>query len=162
MVVLLRCRPLAGVLLLACWGFAARLLPSIARGAATLAARNRAFGGDVGALGLDLRLDLLARKPPRPRDRLGRLAHVQPQAGQRVAAVLLGGQQKHLLKMPVPYFSANPPGELMSRLTNDVTAIRYLTGGGLMMGLNTTFAYVTTVPMMLWLIMSLLHSRSFI
>ena len=57
----------------------------------------------------------------------------------------------HLLKMPVPYFTANPPGELMSRLTNDVTSMRYLMGGGMMLTINTVFAYVVTIPMMLWL-----------
>jgi ATP-binding cassette subfamily B protein len=54
----------------------------------------------------------------------------------------------HLLTMPPSYFLANPTGELMSRLTNDVTAIRYLTGGGIMLGINTLLAYCTTFPMM--------------
>lgn len=55
---------------------------------------------------------------------------------------------KHLLGMPQSFFMANPTGELMSRLTNDVGSIRYLTGGGILLGVNTTLAYLMTFPMM--------------
>jgi ATP-binding cassette subfamily B protein len=51
--------------------------------------------------------------------------------------------------MPTSFFSAHPPGELMSRMTNDVDATKYLTGGGIMLGVNTLLAYALTVPMML-------------
>lgn len=54
----------------------------------------------------------------------------------------------HLLKMPPDYFAVNATGELMSRMTNDITALRYLTGGGLLLGSNTILVYATTLPMM--------------
>lgn len=54
----------------------------------------------------------------------------------------------HLLEMPQSFFHVNPTGELMSRLTSDVGAIRFLTGGGVMLGINTLLAYATTFPMM--------------
>jgi ATP-binding cassette, subfamily B, multidrug efflux pump len=53
-----------------------------------------------------------------------------------------------ILTMPPSYFAVNPTGELMSRMTNDVTAIRYMTGGGVMLLLNAFLAYLTSVPMM--------------
>ncbi|HEY9745306.1 MAG TPA: ABC transporter ATP-binding protein [Oculatellaceae cyanobacterium] len=56
---------------------------------------------------------------------------------------------KHLLQMPPAYYSAHPAGELMSRMTNDVDATKFLTGGGLMLGGNTLFAYLFVIPMML-------------
>jgi ATP-binding cassette subfamily B protein len=53
--------------------------------------------------------------------------------------------------MPTTYFAAHPPGELMSRMTNDVDATKYLTGGGIMLGVNTILAYLLAIPMMLML-----------
>ncbi len=53
-----------------------------------------------------------------------------------------------ILTMPPSYFAVNPTGELMSRMTNDVTAIRYMTGGGVMLLLNALLAYLSSVPMM--------------
>ncbi len=68
---------------------------------------------------------------------------------------------EHLLKMPPAYFGANPAGQLMSRLTSDVEATRYLTGGGIMLGFNTLLAYLTTIPMM-WLISPVLTLVTFL
>lgn len=72
-------------------------------------------------------------------------------AGRRVEFDLRNRLYGHLLKMPSGFFAAHPPGELMSRMTNDVDATKYLTGGGIMMGVNTLLAYVLTIPMMLML-----------
>lgn len=72
-------------------------------------------------------------------------------AGRRVEFDLRNQLYAHLLKMPIGYFAAHPAGELMSRMTNDVDATKYLTGGGLMLGVNTILAYVLTIPMMLYL-----------
>ncbi len=64
----------------------------------------------------------------------------------------------HLLKLPRRFFNQHPTGELMSRLTNDVGAIRFLAGGGIMIGTNTVLAFVTTLPAMVllspWLTLS--------
>ncbi len=70
-------------------------------------------------------------------------------AGRRVEFDLRNKLYAHLLKMPPDYFAAHPIGELMSRLTNDVDATKYLTGGGLMLGANTVLAYALAIPMML-------------
>jgi ATP-binding cassette subfamily B protein len=70
-------------------------------------------------------------------------------AGRRVEFDLRNTLYAHLLKMPVTYFAAHPPGELMSRMTNDVDATKYLTGGGIMLGVNTILAYLLAIPMML-------------
>jgi ATP-binding cassette subfamily B multidrug efflux pump len=70
-------------------------------------------------------------------------------AGRRVEFDLRNRLYAHLLKMAPDYFAAHPIGELMSRLTNDVDATKYLTGGGLMLGTNTILAYVLAIPMML-------------
>ncbi|HEY9686143.1 MAG TPA: ABC transporter ATP-binding protein [Coleofasciculaceae cyanobacterium] len=70
-------------------------------------------------------------------------------AGRRVEADLRNRLYGHLLKMPTDYYAAHPAGELMSRMTNDVDASKYLTGGGIMLGVNTLLAYLTTIPMML-------------
>jgi ATP-binding cassette subfamily B multidrug efflux pump len=56
---------------------------------------------------------------------------------------------KHLLHLPSAYHTAHPAGELMSRMINDVDAIKFLVGGGLMLGGNTLFAYLFVIPMML-------------
>lgn len=70
-------------------------------------------------------------------------------AGRRVEFDLRNTLYAHLLKMPTTYFAAHPPGELMSRMTNDVDATKYLTGGGIMLGVNTILAYLLAIPMML-------------
>lgn len=72
-------------------------------------------------------------------------------AGRRLEFDLRNQLYAHLLKMPTSYFAAHPAGELMSRMTNDVDATKYLTGGGMMLGVNTILAYVLTIPMMLYL-----------
>ncbi len=72
-------------------------------------------------------------------------------AGRRVEFDLRNQLYGYLLKMPASYFSAHPAGELMSRMTNDVDATKYLTGGGMMLGVNTLLAYLLTIPMMLYL-----------
>jgi ATP-binding cassette subfamily B multidrug efflux pump len=70
-------------------------------------------------------------------------------AGRRVEFDLRNKLYAHLLRMGPDYFAAHPIGELMSRLTNDVDATKYLVGGGVMMGVNTFLAYALAIPMML-------------
>ena len=70
-------------------------------------------------------------------------------AGRRVEFDLRNRLYSHLLKMAPDYFAKHPTGELMSRMTNDVDATKYIIGGGLMMASNTVFAYALAIPMML-------------
>jgi ATP-binding cassette subfamily B protein len=56
---------------------------------------------------------------------------------------------QHLLKLEPTYFVTNTPGDLISRATSDVENIRRLLGFAVLSLVNTLFAYVLTVPVML-------------
>lgn len=102
----------------------------------------RAFYTHLGAIAALATLVLLARIASR-QFLLG--------SGRRIEFEMRNRLFDHLLKMPPAYYAAHPPGELMSRMTNDVDATKFLTGGGVMMGANTLFAYLLTIPMM-WIL----------
>lgn len=55
---------------------------------------------------------------------------------------------ERLLTLSATYHQRYTPGELLSRVTNDAQALRYLTGGGIMLGFNTLFAYAMALPVM--------------
>ncbi len=57
----------------------------------------------------------------------------------------------HLLQMEPAYFARNTPGELISRATSDVDNVRRLMGFAILSIVNTFFAYVFTIPVMLTL-----------
>lgn len=57
----------------------------------------------------------------------------------------------HLLRMEPAYFARNTAGELISRATSDVDNIRRLLGFAVLSLANTIFAYVITLPVMLFL-----------
>ncbi|MBP6837379.1 MAG: ABC transporter ATP-binding protein [Kofleriaceae bacterium] len=54
----------------------------------------------------------------------------------------------HLLAMEPAYFRANPTGDVMSRLTNDVQTVRAMWGAGLLNLVNTAFAFASVLIMM--------------
>ncbi len=54
----------------------------------------------------------------------------------------------HLLVLPPTYFATHPVGDLMSRLTNDLMAVRVLVGFGALNVVNTTFVYLLTIGRM--------------
>jgi ATP-binding cassette subfamily B protein len=54
----------------------------------------------------------------------------------------------HLMALPRSYFDVHRTGELMSRLTNDLSALRMCMGGGVMLLVNVGLAYLTVLPMM--------------
>ena len=54
----------------------------------------------------------------------------------------------HVLSLPARFFRANPTGELMSRLTNDLSAVRMLFGPGLLNVVNTSIVYVSGLYLM--------------
>jgi ATP-binding cassette subfamily B protein len=54
----------------------------------------------------------------------------------------------HLLALPPTYFLHHPTGDILSRLTNDLQAVRALCGFGLLNVVNTAFIYVLTVGRM--------------
>lgn len=68
--------------------------------------------------------------------------------GRRVEADMRNRLFSHLVRMPAAYYAAHPTGELMSRMTNDVDATKFLTGGGVMLSVNTLLVYLMVIPMM--------------
>jgi len=56
----------------------------------------------------------------------------------------------HLEKQPVSFYQQRQTGELMSRATNDMSAVRMLVGPGIMQGLNTVVLAAAAVGLMLY------------
>jgi ATP-binding cassette, subfamily B, multidrug efflux pump len=56
---------------------------------------------------------------------------------------------RHLLKLEPSYFAVNTSGDLMNRATSDVDNIRRLLGFAVLSLINTIFAYILTLPVML-------------
>lgn len=54
----------------------------------------------------------------------------------------------HLQKLPLQFFQKNRTGDLMSRATNDLSAVRMVVGPALMYSVNTLFATVLIMPLM--------------
>jgi ATP-binding cassette subfamily B multidrug efflux pump len=63
-------------------------------------------------------------------------------ASRDAEAELKDRVQSHLLRLPVEWFDKHPPGEVVSRLTQDVEAMRFTTGPALLYGLQA----LTIVP----------------
>jgi ATP-binding cassette subfamily B protein len=55
----------------------------------------------------------------------------------------------HLERLPLAYYQTQQTGDLMSRLVNDITAVRMLLGVGFLNLINTPIYYVYAVPIML-------------
>jgi ATP-binding cassette subfamily B protein len=56
---------------------------------------------------------------------------------------------RHLETLPLGFYQQRQTGDLMSRLVNDVTAVRMLLGPGILNFINTPVAYVWALGMML-------------
>jgi ATP-binding cassette, subfamily B, multidrug efflux pump len=57
----------------------------------------------------------------------------------------------HLERLPLSYYQANRTGDLMSRATNDLAAVRMLVGPAIMYFVSTTLGFVIAVGIMLWI-----------
>jgi ATP-binding cassette subfamily B multidrug efflux pump len=55
----------------------------------------------------------------------------------------------HLLRLEPAYYRDHPTGDVMSRLTNDVQTVRAMWGAGVLNLVNTAFAFVSVLIMML-------------
>src|SRR5215510_6157278 len=55
----------------------------------------------------------------------------------------------HLQQLPAAYFQANRTGDLMSRATNDLNAVRMMIGPAIMYAVNTTMTFVVAIIVML-------------
>jgi len=72
-------------------------------------------------------------------------------AGRNIEYRLRGDLFRHLLRLDPGFYRRHPTGDVMSRLTNDLSAVRSLFGPGLLNLVNTAMVYVTTV----WLLLHL-------
>ncbi|NBX92411.1 MAG: ABC transporter ATP-binding protein [Proteobacteria bacterium] len=58
---------------------------------------------------------------------------------------------EHLQKIPLSAYHKHRTGDLMSRATNDIEAIRMALGPGILVALDAVIMFVMLVPAMLWL-----------
>lgn len=56
-----------------------------------------------------------------------------------------------LLELNPSFFQNNPTGDVMSRATNDLSAVRSLLGPGIAYSTNTIFAFLFVIPMMIYI-----------
>lgn len=54
----------------------------------------------------------------------------------------------HLQRMPLGYYQANRTGDLMSRATNDLNAVRMMVGPAIMYSANTVIVFVVAIVLM--------------
>jgi ATP-binding cassette subfamily B multidrug efflux pump len=57
----------------------------------------------------------------------------------------------HLQRLPLKYYQANRTGDLMSRATNDLAAVRMLVGPAVMYFVSTALGFVIAVGVMIWI-----------
>jgi ATP-binding cassette, subfamily B, multidrug efflux pump len=69
--------------------------------------------------------------------------------GRQVEYELRDDLLAHLLRLAPSYYRRVPTGEVMSRLTNDLTTVRAMYGPGILYVANTAFAYAFSLPLML-------------
>jgi ATP-binding cassette subfamily B multidrug efflux pump len=72
-------------------------------------------------------------------------------AGRNLEYTLRGDLFAHLTRMDPAFYRRHPTGDLMSRLTNDLSAVRMLFGPGLLNLVNAVLVYGSS----LWLLLSL-------
>ncbi len=68
--------------------------------------------------------------------------------GREVEFRLRGDLFRHVLALPQSFHRSHPTGELMSRLTNDLSAVRMLFGPGVLNIANTSIVYLTGLYLM--------------
>jgi ATP-binding cassette subfamily B protein len=72
-------------------------------------------------------------------------------AGRNVEYRLRHDLFAHLTRLDPAFYRVHPTGDVMSRLTNDLAAVRALFGPGLLNLLNTALVYVTALALLLQL-----------
>lgn len=68
--------------------------------------------------------------------------------GRRVESEQKQSFYEHLLKLDISYFNTQRIGDLISRATNDILAIRQMMGFGLLNIVNIVWVYLLTLPIM--------------
>lgn len=69
--------------------------------------------------------------------------------GQAVERDLRNTLYRHLQRLPAAFYQAHRTGDLMSRASNDISAVKHLVGFGALSLLGTTIAFVGTLVAML-------------
>lgn len=72
-------------------------------------------------------------------------------ASRRIEADLRQGLFENLVRQPPAFFDTLPTGDVISRFSNDVNAVRMAIGPGLMFGTNTLVTLVLVLGFMFWL-----------
>lgn len=72
-----------------------------------------------------------------------------PTAARNVEYDLSNDFYAHLQKLPPAFYQTSRTGDLMSRATSDLAAVRNVVAGALMYAVNTLFAIALILPMML-------------
>jgi ATP-binding cassette subfamily B protein len=57
----------------------------------------------------------------------------------------------HLERLPVAYYQAHRTGDLMSRATNDLSAVRQLVGPAIMYSTSTVLSFAVAIVLMAWI-----------
>jgi ATP-binding cassette subfamily B protein len=57
----------------------------------------------------------------------------------------------HLQRQPMSFYHSQQTGEIMSRATSDMNAVRMVLGPGIMQGLNTIVVAIVAIGLMLWI-----------
>ena len=72
-------------------------------------------------------------------------------ASREVEADLREALYERLVRQPPSWFDGFPTGDVMSRFTNDIGAIRMMLGSGIVFGVNTVITISVSIAFMLWM-----------
>jgi ATP-binding cassette, subfamily B, multidrug efflux pump len=72
-------------------------------------------------------------------------------ASREVEADLREALYERLVRQPPSWFDSFPTGDVMSRFTNDIGAIRMMLGSGIVFGVNTVITISVSIGFMLWM-----------
>lgn len=72
-------------------------------------------------------------------------------ASYRITSDLRLKLYSHLQKLPLQYYQKVRTGDLMSRMTNDIEAIRMALGPGVLVSLDAVILLALLIPLMLWM-----------
>jgi ATP-binding cassette subfamily B protein len=69
-------------------------------------------------------------------------------AARRVELALRRDVFRHVIRLPLSFFGATPTGDVMSRMTNDISAVWLFLGPGMLMLAGTVISYVLALGFM--------------
>jgi ATP-binding cassette subfamily B protein len=73
------------------------------------------------------------------------------ETSRNVEADLREAMYERLLRQPPAWFDSFPTGDVLSRFSNDLNAVRLMLGSGILFGINTVITVTLSVAIMLWL-----------